>query len=278
MEQENVKITPEVREQVVNWINSKERDFNSGLKSFINSNYKPHVANRIKKWGAVKHSQDKLLIELRNYLRYLVNPKNGIHEDEPESNIEEEEDTFKGNIEKELENSEYPPVVKQLLTEFQSLYQSRSVFHKQLKDIGENNDNISVSMRKNALILIDSASYRMDTLWTAFNKYKTSGELPDENLFSEPFNPEKVIENIQPVEYLDKDIELSDDIEILKKMKENFRIKISKIENRLEYQNEKKQETPSPMPEGPKRLELEKKLEWLKKQKERIEYKIVDMK
>jgi hypothetical protein len=64
----------------------------------------------------------------------------------------------------------------------------------------------------------------------------------------------------------------------LKKLKENLRIKISKAENRLEYQSDKKEEKPKPMPEGPKRAEILKRIEEMKKQKEAVEYKIVKLK
>jgi len=46
----------------------------------------------------------------------------------------------------------------------------------------------------------------------------------------------------------------------------------------LEYQSEKKEDNPNPMPEGPKRAGLVKKIEAWKKLKEAVEYKIVELK
>jgi len=68
--------------------------------------------------------------------------------------------------------------------------------------------------------------------------------------------------------------ELPDDIENLNKLKENIRIKILKAKNRLDYQSEKKEKEPNPMPEGFLRTKIEKRLSLLQKQKEEVEKKI----
>lgn len=277
---ENVDTSKELREKIIGWINSKERNFQSGLKLLQESGYKPHVTKRLEKWGAVDHSAKKLLQELRLYLRYTVSQDSSIHDDELDGDQGDPDEKFLSRVEKELQQ-EYPPIVKQLLSEFSGLYNSRSILHKDLKAKGENNDEKTVAERKHILLVIDSTSRRMDVLWKAFSAYKESEQLPDESLFSEPFDPEKEVSEIEkkkdnPDSY--KDIDLPADPVALKKMKDNFRINISKTKNKLEYQDEKKGEKPNPMPEGPKRAELEKRLTWLENQKERIEYKIVEMK
>jgi DNA polymerase III epsilon subunit-like protein len=74
------------------------------------------------------------------------------------------------------------------------------------------------------------------------------------------------------------DSSLPDDIESLKKIKENIRIKLTKANNRLLYQSEKKEKDYNPMPEGVKRLLIEEKIEKLKKQKEIIDDRIKNLK
>jgi hypothetical protein len=117
----------------------------------------------------------------------------------------------------------------------------------------------------------------MDILWGIFDRYKKDSSLPEESFFEEPFDPEKETTNGQPVPGYTEFV-LPEGMGELKKLKENLRIKISRAENRLEYQSEKKGEKPAPMPEGPKRAELLKRIEEMKKQKEAAEYKIVELK
>jgi len=173
--------------------------------------------------------------------------------------------------------NEYPAIIKKALTEFHSLYQQRSILHRELGAIGESNDEKSIEERKQKMSIIDAASRRMDILWGIFEKYKADGSMPEETFFDEVFDLEKEAATGHPIPGY-KDFTLPDDLDSLKKMKENIRIKISKAENRLSYQSEKKLDELNQMPEGPARAGLVKKIEELKKEKEAIEYKIVELK
>ncbi|MDR1437392.1 MAG: hypothetical protein LBI65_04655 [Candidatus Symbiothrix sp.] len=258
------------------WLNSKKRDFNTGLNLLKETGYKPHVVTHIENGGASDgHAVRALEMELRNCLRDLrkeARTAAATVEEAPQEGTEE----FTGNIEKELQK-EYPALVKRVLLEFQSLYQSRSILHRELKAIGESNDEESTGKRKRQLTVIEALSHRMDVLWEIFDRYKKDGSLPEDAFFDQPFDPEKETAGDQP-DPGDSGFVLPDDLEELKKLKENLRIKITKAENRLEYQSEKKEEKPDPMPEGPKRAGLLKKIEEMKGQKEAVEYKIVEMK
>jgi len=266
----------QLRESIIQWINSQKRDYTKGLELMKEADYKPHVIKTIEKWGANdQRSVRALNMELRNYLR--ESRKQSVPDaPKPVVPAQDTVERFVGNIEKELQK-EYPDVIKKTLGEFYSLYRQRSILHRELKEIGESNDENSINERKQKLNTIEAASRRMDILWGIFEKYKADGSLPEATFFSEPFDPVKAVAAGQPVPGY-KELTLPDNIDDLKKLKENLRIKISKAENRLEYQSEKKEEKPNPMPEGPKRAELVKRLEEMKKQKEAVEYKIVELK
>jgi hypothetical protein len=264
-------------ESIIQWINSEKRDFNQGLKLMRAAGYKPHVSKHIEAWGSGDPRSIRALnMEFRNYLRESRKAiKAKSQRSNPRTPPEDKETQWASNIEKELEQ-EYPTPIKKALTEFHSLYQRRSILHRELKAIGELNDEKSVNERKRKLTLIDAISRRMDILWGIFEKYKTDSSLPEESFFSQPFDPEQEKEPGQPTGY--REYVLPADLEGLKKLKENLRIKISKAKNRLEYQSEKKGEKPNPMLEGPKRAELEKRIVELEKQKETVEYRIVELK
>jgi hypothetical protein len=281
---EEVRKDTKIRDQVLKWIRSRDHSYSAGIAILKASGYKPHVTKRIEQWGDGTRSVRALHIELRNYLRYLRNPDNAVHEDiDPEDNSRKDGDPtaekpFKGNIEKELQQ-EYPDAVKRLLNEYSDLYKGRSILHRQLKDVGENNSETSTGERKRLLLIIDSTSRRMEDLWKAFHAWKYKNEIqPVEALLTEPFDPERDSSEPEEEPEAPEASELPSDMEALKKMKENLRIKISKTENRLNFQEEKKMDAPNPVPKGPKRIELEKRLEKLKAQKEAVEVKIAEMK
>jgi len=281
----DVNITPEVRQKVVAWVNSKSKDLSSGLEILAETGYKPHVcANFV----ANQKRQDipkKLENELRLYLRYYANPASDIHKDAEPEKTEAEKAEFLGNIEKEIMNEEYPAIIKMLLIEFSTLYKGRSIMHQSLKATGEDNSKKVKAERVRLMFVMDACSRRMDDLWKAHEAYKADGTLPEATLFAETFDPSKIT---PPVE-VEKEITgkivktafiMAIDLPGLKKQSDGWRIKISKAENKLNYQDEKKPKDGvlKPMPEGPKRILQEKRIAQLKSEKEQIELQIANLK
>ena len=278
----DTKENKNLRQQVVDFLNSKDRSVDAGIKLLEETGYKPHVTANFKKNISRKDIPGKVLGELRLYLRYYVNPDNSIHDDDNDPFVDPDV-AVKTKFDTEVENPQYPDIIKKALYEWRDLYTARSLQHKNLKDVGEKNDEPSVTQRKWVGLVMDVTSRRMDDLYKAVTAYKESETLPSEELFAIPFNPEaqaKVsLEPKAPKSAKGKaKLELPDDLAVLNKMKENLRTKILKAENRLNFQTEKKQEKPNPMPEGPKRIELIKRIEGLKADKLAIETKIANLK
>ncbi|MDH6355467.1 hypothetical protein M2132_001810 [Dysgonomonas sp. PH5-45] len=264
----------DLRQKAIDWLNSG-RNLDSGLEILKEAGYKPHVISNFYKNRSRRDIPKKILQEVRNYIRYCTNPQinNSVHEDEPP--VGNPDEKFEGNIDKELQK-EYPGIIKQLLTDFRDLYIDRSKQHAALKAVGEANDEKSMGERKRVSMVIDAESRRMDTLWKAFEEYKTLGLLPGESLFAEPFNPETIVE--QKNQKKEKPFILPDDAVSLKKMSENWRTKIVKAENKLQYQSEKQGDKPNPIPVGPKRITQEKRISQLKEEKLAIDTKIAELK
>ena len=269
---DNQTVKTEFRQKAVEWLNSKDRNFDKGLSILKDAGYKPYVVGNFEKNRNRGDIPKKLLAEIRLYIRYCSNPQtdNPIHEDEPP--FVDPEQSFETNIEKLLSN-EYPPLVKQLLTEYRELYTGRSIMHKDLKAVGEQNDEKSTTERKRISTMIDASSRRMDILWPAFEEYQKSGKEPDASLFEKPFDAANVVVATPKVE----EFILSDSMDKLKKMSENWRTKLLKAENMLEFQTVRKGTKPNPMPDGPKRIMQEKKIAKLKEEKEAIDLKIAEL-
>lgn len=280
--EQDVNSTAEMRQEAIDWLNGK-RDTEKGLEILEKSGYKPHVCEIFRKNFNRKDIPGKVLLEIRNYLRYFATPTSEIHKDELIGNELDDQVNEKvlSNIEKELANDEYPAIIKQLLTEFHGLYQQRSLLHKGLKEVGEGNDLKSTTERKRILFVTDAISRRMDALWQAMEAYKAYGTLPSEELFATSFDPDKVVVPEDDKKDSDKsksELVLATDVDGLKKQSENWRTKLSKAQNRLDYQDEKKADKPNPMPEGPKRITLLKRIDQLKAEKETIDLALANMK
>lgn len=277
METTFVKQSPELRERSTNWLNSKTRDVDAGIEILKQVNYKPHV---VKIFEANKNRNDipaKVVQEIRNYLRYFANPANDIHLDilsPEEKKLLVQDQEFFTNIEKELQNEEYPAIIKRLLTIYSGSYKGRSMAHNDLKAVGEGNSAEECAKRKSILQFINSQSLRQDALWAAFESFKADGILPTEELLETVF----VASTEEKTTNTNTDLILADDIEGLKKQSENWRTKLVKAENKLNFGTEKKADKLNPMPEGPKRIKQVKRVEQLKNEKIAIDTALANMK
>lgn len=275
-----VNISVQLREKVATYINrdSRRKTVDNGLDLLHQTGYKPNVYENFLKNKFRRDIPQKIDRVLRDYLRYPINPNDPDHadiENEIPSEVNVNIEKVTAEIDQDFASKEYPDVVKRVLTEYSDLYKQRSILHKELKEIGETNSEDAVARRKTIAASILGVSHRMEELWKSYSAYKDSGIVPSDDLFNKPFDPDNPS---SPVETKKQDtgITLADDIEGLKKQKENWRIKIAKAENKLLYQSEKKLAKENPMPKGPKRITLEKKIERMKVEKEQIEYAIAE--
>ena len=273
-----VNTSPEMRNKVVAWVNSKSKDLTTGLEILKETEYKPHVCENFISNQKRADIPKKLDCELRLYLRYYANPTSEIHKDEELEDQEVIDAKILGNIEKELQNEEYPPIVKRLLFEYSGSYNMRSISHNDLKAIGEGNSDEECAKRKAVLFFIDSQSMRQDAYWKAFEAYKADGTIPTEELFVADYTPEEKSDPEPEAGKKEKEFIMADDLETLKKQSDNWRIKISKADNRLNFQSDKKEDKPNPMPEGPKRITVEKRIAQLTAEKLQIDTKIANLK
>lgn len=274
-----VNISVQLREKVAAYINRdfRRKTVDEGLTLLQQTGYKPIVCENFLKNKFRRDIPQKIDSVLRNYLRYPINPNDPDHAD-IEKGIPAEVNVNFEKVSKEIAESgtgeEYPEIIKKVLTEYSDLYKQRSILHKELKEVGETNSDAAVAKRKTFAASILGISHRMEELWNSFSAYKESGLIPAEDLLKTPFDPQNPVQ--MPEKKNSTDLTLAEDMDGLKKQKENWRIKIAKAENKLLYQSERKLAKENPMPKGPKRLTLEKKVEKLKAEKERIEYAIAE--
>lgn len=278
----DVNVSAEFRQKAIDWMNSKTKDTQQGIDILKEVGYKPHVVAIFQDKIARRDIPGKLEIEIRNYLRYHANPASEIHKDVAEdlSFTDVVSTEFIASIEVDMGENEYPDLVKKAITEFSDLYKQRSILHKGLKEVGETNTDAEKAERKRLLFVINACSLRMDVLYAALQEYKTKSVVPGEELFAESFDPDKIEVPTEAAkkEVTTKEFVLAEGVDALKKQSDNWRIKIGKAENKLNYQDEKKQEKLNQMPDGPKKITLQKRIAQLKAEKETIDLALANAK
>lgn len=282
----------QARHEAVAWLNSQNREFKEGVRILQKSGYKPIVASKIAKWGDKPHSVDKLVYELRQMIQVWANPDDAIHDDidlevkakDMENELTEEKAVnLMKSISSENENLEgdenqMPEIMRKLIFIFSQDYKSRSLLHKQLSDLPEDNSESTVLQRKTLVNSISALSDRMDYLYKLRLRYENDSVLPTDDELSNKayFDPdvEKDKENENEAEK-----ELPDDVESLKKMRSSEGTKLTRAKNMLLYQQEAKpkDKKENPLPDSPKRVKYIKKVESLTQLIERIDYKIAEL-
>jgi len=273
----NVDLSKKTRDQVIAWLNSKNRDLEKGFEIMQKTGYKPEVLSIFMANKNRRDIPEKLVIEVRNYLRYHGSPQNPIHQDllpgKKTVTSEELKDFFVENYKKHLTKG-YPAVINEIITAHAKCYQNRSILHKKLKKAGEGASDDENKNRSEILNEITDLSTLMDSLWFHFENFKKTGILPTVDV-SKLLQKKKAVK-IEPKP--EEVLVLSDDVDVLRKQSENWRIKLFKAENRLLYQSEKKLKEENPMPEGPKKISLKKRIAQLRKEKLAIDTKLAELK
>ena len=156
-----------------------------------------------------------------------------------------------------------PDTIAQAKNELYELFTAISTAHRNLYELGEGNSEDVVAQRRRILEDRLPLIRRYEKLYPLKERYFDTGKVPDELV---RMVREKVEEQPAPVP-MDARTELEKltDMELMKK-EHSIKVNINKTRNRLEYQANRKLDTPNPMPESPLRSKLEAKLADLRSQ------------
>ena len=156
-----------------------------------------------------------------------------------------------------------PSIIVQAKDELYELFTAISTAHRKLYELGEGNSQDIVAQRRRILEDRLPLIRRFEKLYPLKEKYFDTGEVPAE---LSRMVREKVEEQPAPVPMDARAaLEKLTDMELMKK-EHSIKVNINTTRNRLEYQANKKLDTPNPMPESPLRSKLEAKLADLRSQ------------
>lgn len=269
--------------QAVDWKNGK-RDFDKGVAILREARFRPAVINKLQKDRNRPDAHERLLVNMSALISAFCVPETEILQDtDPELHVfEGEEDTTtqepkaeSGILSHENDEGNIGLIVKR----YADLYRQRDRAFKQLKQVGEANDDASCALRKQLTEQIERVTDDMEKIYPYYQKYAETGEQPsDEDVEVATSSPmsdqatEKTAESDSEPVNLDN---LSK--EDLTKLQYNIAKRIQRTKNKLLYQNENKLEVENPLPEGPKRIKLEKRLTSLEQELEQVKLKIAQL-
>lgn len=156
---------------------------------------------------------------------------------------------------------QYPKVIRRITMEYHENYRDRSMLHKQMKAVPDNNSSENVKKRADLLKQIHGKSDRLEYLYAFMKRYEDSKVVPLE-------------EEVWPE---DKSTQLPDDIDKLKRMKINLQTNNTKDNHLLLFQQKTKADKENPMPAGPKRTRIELRIKKREAEILAIDTKIVEL-
>lgn len=271
--------------EITNWLNS-DRKYDDGV--FLYQKYGKNPALKRLFPGREKFQSEKLAYELGKLIglgfsQKIASPAPVNNQDSaPAETLREDPDTvtiekaekFAGKAQAAAETlgalaagepvsaGNYPPVINRIIAEFSRLYNERAMLKKQENDTPDENTPDNIEKRRVIIEKIESISKRMDILYTAKKAYLENNIAPNEKELYPASNQQTTAETTGSGKLIMK--------------RNNLRSSITRANNMLEYQSQKKAEKSNPMPECPKRKELEQRIKEKEKELAEIEMKLKD--
>lgn len=163
----------------------------------------------------------------------------------------------------EKHSSEYPPIIRRVISEYAETFQERSKTHRILCTMPESNARPVKTRRAELFDIIKSLSNRLELLYQVREEYNKTGTIP-------------LPSSIWPVPASQPEPALPDTVEDLKRKKKNLQSSNSKDQNLLDYQSLKQSQLKNPMPAGTKRQKIENHIRARIKMIQEIDLKIVN--
>jgi len=257
--------------QVIKWWHSG-RNYDAGLRLFSTLSKNKVLIHTLSKRSA-KFGQAKLNYELTkavglNFRKMPALPKESQTQTGQAENIQQSKKqtvTLKPSLNSEDVKKEfkkqYPKIIRRLKYEYSNLYNERSILHKKMGYVPENNSKENMDARAKLLEEMRDLSLTMERIHYFIEIYEKDGTVPQED-------------EVWPTQ---KDISLPEDPVQLKKLKKNLQSSISKDNNRLNYQSTRRQEKLLPMPRGPKRHKIELRIKKREAEIQLIEQKLMEL-
>lgn len=271
-----------VFQKAVDWINGEKRDFNEGIAILQEQHFKPAVVRKLQRDGTNgPAAAERLEFQMREMVRaygFSVEPDTDpeLHvfdgEEAPADHNEEQQlgiMQVAGELESGAMQLEQQSPAK-VIREYAAAYRQREKAMREMAEVGEKNDEESMTRRKAFSDLIEEKTALMERLYPLFEKYQSGADLSAEEVENAlKDNPDSSTEKSAATEsgaaHTSEDAAPKTGTDSLEgksreelvRQKKNAQVRLLRSQNKLLYQSEKKLDKENPMPEGAERTKLE---------------------
>lgn len=271
------------RDQAISWLTGK-RNFAEGVAIMQEARFRPGVIRKLAKEEHRPGAQERLLVNMRALVSaFTTSADESLHEDTDAvlHVFEGKEDVptaapeaESGILSHENDDTNLGLVVKR----YADLYRQRDRAFKQMKQVGEKNDEASCILRKQLSEQIEACTDQMEKLYPFYQQYTDTGVQPSDEAVAElasvgasQQDPSAPVPDDAPkdISHLTK--------EELTKEQYNIAKRIARTRNKILYQSENRLEHENPLPDGPKRIKLEKRIAKLEQELEQVKLRIAEI-
>lgn len=274
----------EARSAAMKWLAQPidKRNYAAGLQILGKSGFKPSVHAMLLRKGEQPWTAEKLTSCLRDVIQLYYNPDDPRFTDVPDVDDLNDRDGEHQSVSEQTSMAKsadtdsfknMPEVMQLVVKAYADAYKQRAKLARQRNEIGENNDEESVTRRKEIGEQMESLTVYMDALAPLKEAYDRDGKVPDKSEFESIALSVQQSEPAEPEPKAETDYKAMD-TEALRKRRKSLTNQITRKENQLLYQSDSKQQTENPMPDSPKRVKLAKQVESLKAERSKVEYEL----
>lgn len=269
------------RQKAIDWLNSKNRDFDEGIQLMMLTAFRPSVLAKLKKHGASgPEAKSRLTHIVRMYIQVCSgSPDTGADIDTGLNPTVENKEQTPDKVTVKIAEAAHlieegklqvPESVAEIVSRYADAFKRRDMLHKQMAELPEDNSEETMAKRQELVSEIEQLTSSMEELYPKYDAYMKEGKSPEslEKEGESSDNGEK-----SPADGDNANLE-GKSKEELQKLRKNVATKISRANNQLLYQQDKKGEVENPLLDCPKRVKYEKKIQDLTQELETIDYAI----
>ena len=271
------------RQQAVNWLKKDpyRRDFNEGLDILTRMNFQSLTVKSLRMRGDTPAAR-RILNERMHTAVAVRHPSSLIPS--PSSRIPHPAPLGEGSA----ADSPLPHTVERVTILYADAYKRRDILHRQLRNVGDRNDQTSVERRKILQEDITRLSDLMDALFPLKDAFYTTGTIPTDEQIAQAINthlssPTPIPSGGEGGRLTQSSLRKKEEDfstmsrQQLQKRKHNIKTQLTKKENLLRYQVERKAKKENPMPPCPKREKIAAQITMLKEKLYLIELAIAKL-
>ena len=268
------------REEAIAWLNRRpdRRDYDAGVAILGRMRFKPQLHRRLAMSKGNDVLQRILVQAVTDGCNFYRNPSSRKYADEVPAEVVNLTDAPKATVAEETmaattqPDDSMPANVRTIVRWFSRAYKQREILHREMRGVGEGNDQQSMDRRRSLSERINVLSEYMDRLYPLREAFFQGGDVPSDATLEQLGPPERQASSAPSSASQTESSTVAASLRIkeedydamtvaqLRRRKHSVRTLATKKRNLLLYQSENKAQKENPMPSCPRRTKIETQL------------------